>query len=241
MASTMTPTATLADLAANSRHAIRILEQHGLDYCCGGKQPLDAACLARGLKPEAILREIDEAVETGPMAGDWQAAPLDELVGHIIRTHHAYLKLDLPVIGARIAKVVSVHGARDPRRLPRLDSVFTALSTELLIHIEKEEKILFPAIEQYGRAETQNRPVPPVPFGSIAHPIRVMEFEHEGAGDALAEIRTLTQNFTPPDYACSTVRALYEGLKVLERDLHVHIHLENNVLFPRAIALEKKR
>jgi regulator of cell morphogenesis and NO signaling len=108
------------------------------------------------------------------------------------------------------------------------------------MHLRKEEAILFPFIVQYGRAELQNRPTPPVPFGSIANPIAMMEHEHAGAGHALKEIRELTGNFNPPSYACATVRALYNGLLALEKDLHIHIHLENNILFPRAIALEKR-
>ncbi len=236
----MTTTMTLADLAATSISAIRILEQHGLDYCCGGKQALDQACIAKGVKPETILREIEEAKVAGVAGRDWQAAPLDELVKHIVGTHHAYLKLDLPVLGNRLDKVVAVHGARDPEVLPHMREVFAALRAELEMHLHKEEAILFPFIEQYGRAEVQNRPVPPVPFGSIGNPIAMMEREHGDAGDALGELRGLTNDYELPAYACSTVRALYEGLQVLEADLHVHIHLENNILFPRAIALEQR-
>ncbi|MGE5644610.1 MAG: iron-sulfur cluster repair di-iron protein [Acidobacteriota bacterium] len=236
----MTATVTLADLAAKSLAAIRILEQYGLDYCCGGKQPFEEACLAKGLQPAQILREVDDAAVAGAAGRDWQTAPLDELVKHIVETHHAYLKLDLPVLQARIEKVVSVHGARDPQKLPRLAAVFSGLRNELEMHMQKEERILFPFIEQYRIAELQNKPAPPVPFGSIANPIAMMEREHAGAGDALQEIRNLTGDFTPPAYACATVRALYDGLKALEEDLHVHIHLENNILFPRAIAVEKR-
>ena len=236
----MTATLTLADLAATSLNAIRILEQHGLDYCCGGKQPLEQACLAKGLNPAEIIREIEDAGATAAADRDWQTAPLGELAKHIVDTHHAYLKLDLPVLQARIEKVAAVHGARDPQRLPRLAAAFADLRSELEMHLHKEEAILFPFIEEYGRAEMQNRPLPPVPFGSIANPIAMMEREHDGAGDALREIRELTGNFQPPSYACATVRALYDGLQALEKDLHVHIHLENNILFPRAIALEKR-
>ena len=236
----MTAQMTLADLAATSLTAIRILEQHGLDYCCGGKQPFEAACFAKGLTPAAILSEIDEAQAAGAADRDWQTAPLDELVNHIVETHHAYLKMDLPVLQARIEKIVQVHGARDPQNLPRLAVVFAGLRSELEMHLHKEEAILFPCILQYRRAELQNLPMPLAPFGSIANPISMMEHEHAGAGDALEEIRSLTRNFELPSYACSTVRALYEGLKVLEADLHVHIHLENNILFPRAIALENR-
>ena len=118
--------------------------------------------------------------------------------------------------------------------------VFGSLREELQMHMHKEERILFPFIEQYGRAEALGQAMPGVPFGSIANPIAMMEREHVSAGDALGEVRTLTHDYQLPSYACSTVRALYEGLQALEADLHVHIHLENNILFPRAVALEKR-
>jgi regulator of cell morphogenesis and NO signaling len=236
----MTATTTLAELAATSSSAIRVLEQHGLDYCCGGKQPFEQACNARGLNPEDVMREIDQAAGTAAADQDWPTAPLDELAAHILATHHAYLKRELPVLQARLEKVVAVHGPRDPERLPRLATVFGLLRSELEQHLAKEEAILFPFIAQYARAAALGRPMPRVPFGSIANPIAMMEREHAGAGDALAEIRTLTSDFDPPAYACTTVRALYDGLRVLEADLHVHIHLENNILFPRAIALEER-
>src|ERR1051325_5649215 len=156
----MTANMTLAELAATSLNAIRILERHGLDYCCGGKQPFDQACLTKGLEPEAILKKIDAANAVTAIERDWRTAPLDELVKHIIETHHAYLKLDLPVLQARMEKVVAVHGPRDPERLPQLAEVFSGLRAELEMHLYKEEAILFPFIEQYARAELRNRPLP---------------------------------------------------------------------------------
>ena len=172
----MTTTMTLADLAATSLSAIRILEQHGLDYCCGGKQPFEEACLAKGVKPQTIIREIEEAKVASVAGRDWQTAPLDELVKHIVGTHHEYLKLDLPVLGHRLDKVVSVHGARDPEVLPRMAEVFAALRAEMELHMHKEEAILFPFIEQYGRAEVQNRPVPSRSLWNDRQPDR-----HDGA------------------------------------------------------------
>lgn len=236
----MTTTTTLAGVAAISLGAVRTLERHGLDYCCGGKQPFDKACLAKGLEPDSIMEEIKTALKAGATERDWQSAPLDELSRHIISTHHEYLKLELPTLGNRLKKVHSVHGARDPQTLDRMLEVFGALREEMEMHMHKEEVMLFPFIEQYGRAEALGRPLPPVPFGSIANPIGMMEREHVSAGDALAEIRTLTNNYQLPPYACTTVGTLYQGLQALEADLHVHIHLENNILFPRAIALEKR-
>jgi regulator of cell morphogenesis and NO signaling len=161
-------------------------------------------------------------------------------VKHIVGTHHEYLKLELPALGSRMNKVLAVHGPKDPQTISSLAEVFGSLRAEMEMHMHKEESMLFPFIEQYGRAETSGRPLPPVPFGSIANPIGVMEREHESAGGALLEIRELTHGFEYPSYACSTVRALFDGLKALEADLHVHIHLENNILFPRAIALEQR-
>lgn len=234
----MTTTQTLAEVAAESLDAVRTLERHGLDYCCGGKKPFDEACLAKGLNPETVMQEIERVNGTGDPGRDWQTAPLDQLVKHIVATHHEYLKLELPALGKRLDKVHAVHGAKDPETLNRMAEVFGALRAEMELHMHKEEAILFPFIEKYGRAETLGQPVPPVPFGSIANPIAVMESEHASAGDALGELRTLTHNYQLPPYACFTVRTLYAGLQALEADLHVHIHLENNILFPRAIALE---
>jgi len=236
----MTTTKTLADVAAQSLGGVRILERHGLDYCCGGKQPFDEACLAKGLTPESVMQEIEQAQRAGAPERDWQTAPPGDLAKHIVATHHEYLKLELPALGNRMDKVHAVHGARDPETLNRMAEVFGSLREEMELHMHKEEAILFPFIEQYGRAEAQGLPMPPVPFGTIANPIAMMESEHVSAGDALGEIRELTHNYQLPSYACSTVRALYEGLQALEADLHVHIHLENNILFPRAVALEKR-
>jgi regulator of cell morphogenesis and NO signaling len=219
--------------------AQRTFERHGLDYCCGGKQPFDEACLAKGLKPESVMQEVEQTDAAGASGKDWQTAPLGELVKHIVATHHQYLKLELPALGNRLDKVHSVHGARDPETLGRMVGVFASLRAELELHLHKEEAILFPFLEQYGAAEALSQPMPPVPFGTIRAPITMMEREHESAGGALVEIRALTNGYRLPPYACSTVGALYAGLQALEADLHVHIHLENNILFPRAIALEK--
>ncbi len=231
---------TLAEIAATSPAAVRTLERYGLDYCCGGKQPFAEACSGKGLDPETVLKEVGQSL--GIIASDrnWRSAPLDEIVDHIVATHHEYLKLELPALSNRMDKVLAVHGSKDPDTLGRLSAVLGGLRNELEMHLHKEEMMLFPFLRQYGQAEALGRPLPPVPFGSVANPIAVMEREHSGAGDALAEIRELTNGYQYPAYACNTVRALFDGLKAMEADLHVHIHIENNILFPRAIALERR-
>ena len=236
----MTTTVTLADVAAKSLGAVRILEAYGLDYCCGGKRLFDEACLAKDLNPQSISDEIDRSSQSGAQQRDWQSAPLQDLVKHIVTTHHEYLKLELPALAKRLARVYEVHGSRDPKTLGRMVDLLGDLRQELEMHLHKEEVILFPFVEQYGRSAAQGLPIPPVPFGSIATPIVVMEREHGSAGNALVEFRALTHDYQLPSYACTTVKAVYEGLQALEADLHIHIHLENNILFPRAIALEKR-
>jgi regulator of cell morphogenesis and NO signaling len=232
---------TVGEVAASSALALNILDQYGIDYCCGGKRLFEDVCREKGLSPAKVASEIETAaaVQKAP-SRDWNAAPLRELIGYIVSTHHEYLKLELPRIGQRVRKVVEVHGENDPAALHELDNVFDGLWQELDLHMHKEEMMLFPAIERYEAAAKSGAPLPPAPFGSIGNPIGVMEAEHDSAGRALTRIRELPVDFQPPPYACSTYRAMLDGLKALEADLHAHIHLENNILFPRVIAIEKQ-
>jgi len=232
---------TVGEVAASSAVAVNILEQYGIDYCCGGKRLFGDVCREKGLSPARVADEIEAAatVLLAP-AIDWNAATLRELIRHIVSTHHDYLKLELPRIGQRLRTVVEVHGENDSAALHELDDVFDGLLQELTLHMHKEEMMLFPAIERYEAAAKSGLPLPPSPFGSIENPIGVMEAEHDSAGLALTRIRELTVDFQPPPYACSTYRAMLDGLKALEADLHAHIHLENNILFPRVIAIEKQ-
>jgi regulator of cell morphogenesis and NO signaling len=236
---TIQENATVGEFAAVSPAAAGVLEKYGIDYCCGGKRPFADACREKGLSAAAVQEEIAAAVAPAEDAKDWSAAPLRELIGHIVRTHHEFLKLELPRAGQRLRKVVEVHGANDPEALQELLSVYEGLWQELSLHMHKEEVVLFPAIERCEAAIEGGRLLPPTPFGSIANPIRMMEAEHDSAGDALDRIRTLTNGYRPPAYACATYQAMLEGLSAIEADLHVHIHLENNILFPRAIQLER--
>jgi regulator of cell morphogenesis and NO signaling len=232
------PEPTVGEIATKTPAAIPVLEKYGIDYCCGGGRPLGEACRELGVSASALLEELSRKTsESAPEDRDWSCESLSALIEHIVSTHHAYLKSELPLLAARLDKVLEAHHQNHGPMLAALESKFTVMSGELQMHLRKEEMILFPAIEELEAAAREHRPARPAPFGSIANPIRMMITEHQDAGEALAELRRLTQNYTPPEDACATFRALYQGLAHLESDLHRHIHLENNVLFPGALKL----
>ncbi|MCC6793657.1 MAG: iron-sulfur cluster repair di-iron protein [Candidatus Hydrogenedentes bacterium] len=235
---TITAEMTVGELVRERPGRSRIFEELGIDYCCGGKKPLSDACAKKGHNIEAVLEAIVEADLAGSVAvaEDYAEMPLDELADHIVATHHAFLVRELPRMQQMAAKVSKVHGDKD-ERLGELASVVNALADELASHMMKEERILFPVIRQLEQSDS----LPTMPFGTIANPIRAMEAEHDTAGNALADMHRLTDAYTPPGWACNTYRALLDGLHELELDLHQHIHKENNILFPRALAVERSR
>jgi regulator of cell morphogenesis and NO signaling len=225
---------TVGELAVENPSTARVFEKYGIDYCCGGKQSLETACNQRGIAREALLKELNQpAAKPQPEERDWKTAPLCDLIGHIVTRHHAYLKSELPRIAELSTKVLHAHGEREPR-LAEVNEVFEILKEELDAHLMKEEMILFPAITKLEAGSKSGAPC------SIEHPIARMEYEHESAGRALAQMRHLTLDYYIPDEACNTYRALFAALIELEADLHQHIHLENNILFPRAGALQKQ-
>jgi regulator of cell morphogenesis and NO signaling len=230
---TVTATETVGEIVAANPSSARLFERYGIDYCCGGNRPLAEACSEKGLSLEEFSRELTAADAPGTER-DWRAAPLAELIGHIVGKHHNYLRSELPEIERKIEKVLAAHGERHGGTLAALREVFRGLKAELSEHMMKEERILFPMIRNM---EITARLA--MPAGAIQHPIRVMEHEHASAGQALAEMRRLTKDFSPPDDACNTFRVLYRQIEELESDLHTHIHLENNILFPRAAELEQ--
>ena len=229
---------TIGQIAAAQPWAVRVFEKYQIDFCCGGARPLGEVCRERGLSAETVLAEVKDSAPRDGAGRDWASASLAELMGHVVATHHEYLRRELPLIEPRLEKVVGKHGPNYPTMLPALREVFFGLRDEIMAHLMKEERILFPAIEELESAREEGRTPFPPPFGTVNNPIRMMIFEHDNAGEALAEMRRLTQGYTPPPDACTTFRALYHELEQLEGDLHVHIHLENNILFPRAARLE---
>ncbi len=213
----------------------RVFERHGIDYCCGGNKSLESACAAKGIDPRGILAELEaDAADAAENAADWNAEPIGALIDHILEAHHARLREELPRLGAMAQKVAKVHGEHHPEMV-EVAGVFEQLDGELMQHMFKEERILFPAIRALETGSGERFP------GSITGPMGVMEHEHDVAGQLLERMSSLTGTYTPPADACNTFRALLSGLRELEVDLHEHIHEENNVLFPRALALERAR
>jgi len=231
------PTAktTVGQLVAQRPSLSRLFEQLGIDYCCGGRKPLSQACRERGLDPETVLALLDASINGTDRTDerDPGAMSLTDLADHIVETHHAYLQHELPRLRHMALRVANAHGERLPWTI-ELAQVVDGFVRELQSHMMKEEQILFPMVRQIDEADG------PLEFhcGSLSNPIRVMEAEHQEAGDALATMRTLTSGYTPPADACNTFRALLDGLKQLEADMHQHVHKENNILFPRAMERE---
>ena len=225
---------SVGDLVAERPLRARVFESVGIDFCCGGKVPLAALCQARGLNLDRVLAELRAAVTPAAEQTNWAEASLTALVGHIQARYHEPLRVELPRISAMLAKVVSRHGDHLPGTLLPLQQTYETLQEELLDHMTKEDRILFPAI-----VALENGDPLPMPDASawISQPIGVMEAEHAAAGAALARIREVTDGFVPPDWACPTFRGLYHALAQLETDMHVHVFLENHVLFPRSAQL----
>ena len=230
-------TDTVGSLVAKQPGLSRVFEQAGIDYCCGGKIPLDQACRKKGIDPQQLLARLEKAAATtGPADVDAATMSLTGLADHIETSHHAFLRTELPRLDVMTQKVATVHGAHDVR-LAQIRDTYAGLAAEMTRHMMKEEQILFPMIRQLAASPT----VPAFHCGSLANPIRQMEMEHDQAGLALAKMRQLSDGFTPPDWACNTYRAMLDALAHLEHDLHQHVHKENNILFPRAVALESER
>lgn len=228
--------ATVGQCVADHPNTSRVFEALRIDYCCGGGKPLGQACAERQLDPQDVLEKLAQAVDEPNSAPsrDWTAASLAELCDHIEQTHHEYLKHELPRLQQLIVKLVQAHGRNHPE-LAEVQRAFADLQGELAPHMFKEEHILFPAIRHLEQSETP----PSFPFGAIANPIRMMELEHDHAGDALARMRSATADYAVPPDACNTYRAMLDGIARLERDMHEHVHKENHILFPRAIEREQ--
>ncbi len=232
-------TKTVKEYALEMPGATRIFEKLGIDYCCGGGKSLSDACAKAGVAVDEVLgslKGIKNSDETSGSEG-WQTASLAELIAHIVEKHHTFTRQELARLDALLAKVCSVHG-QNHSELFRIQKQFQELSRDLEPHMLKEERVLFPYIIQMEEAAKNNRTLPAPPFGTVRNPVRVMMAEHDAAGDILRQMRELSSDYTVPEDACISYQTLYDALKALEADLHQHIHLENNILFPRAAEME---
>jgi len=239
----MSPTTekTVREMALEIPAATAVFEKLGIDYCCGGGQTLAQACQAANVSISQVaeaLAAASRAESATAEARDWQIEPLAELLAHIQSTHHVYTREAIGRLGPLFDKVCPVHGENHPELL-RLREIFGGLAGELTTHMMKEEIVLFPHVLRMEEAVVAKEPVLPSPFGSVRNPVAMMMAEHDGAGNALRNMRRMSNGYTAPSDACVSFQTLYKALAALEADLHRHIHLENNVLFPRAIEMER--
>ena len=236
---TATATKTVRDLVLENPNATRVFEKLGIDYCCGGMKSLEEACGEKKLSLNAVLKSLEEAAHSpAEPKREWKPAPLADLIAQIVDKHHKFTREEIIRLNALLEKVCGVHGKNHPELLTIRES-FRGLAQELSTHLMKEEMILFPYILRMEEAVLQREPILPGPFGKVENPVRTMMQEHDSAGNALKAMREASANYAPPSDACVSFRTLYQAMEAFEADLHQHIHLENNVLFPRAIALEE--
>jgi regulator of cell morphogenesis and NO signaling len=226
------------EVAIELPQATRLFEKLKIDYCCGGSTPLAEACASAGVEVDNVIEMLTEATPSTATTLDFQTASLPELIEHILNTHHVFTKSEMNRLQALVDKVLNAHGGNHPE-LVHLGELWLQLCADLRPHMFKEEQVLFPYITTMTKAADNARPCPFSPFGTVRNPVRMMMMEHDNVGEILRDMRALTSDYqTPPD-ACMSYQTLYGALENLEKDLHQHIHLENNILFPKALALEE--
>ncbi|HKO97350.1 MAG TPA: iron-sulfur cluster repair di-iron protein [Pyrinomonadaceae bacterium] len=232
-------TKTVRELAVEIPGATRVFERLGIDYCCGGNRTLADACETAGTPLEDVQRSLEQTITSDPelQEENFQTITLEELINHIVGKHHCFTRLEIFRLNALLEKVCTVHGDNHPE-LFKINMLFRELGADLEAHMSKEERVLFPYVVKIEAAARQNLLLSRAPFGTVANPVRMMMMEHDRAGELLKEIRTLSANYTPPADGCISYETLYQALDALEKDLHQHIHLENNILFPRAVEME---
>ena len=235
---TPTPDMTIRDIVAGDFRAAAVFQRHSIDFCCRGSRSVEEACRSGGMSAEDILYEVAEATASSPAGvprfNSWDVRLL---VGFIVGNHHAFVRRALPTLLAHTKKVAAVHGDHHPE-LREVATLFERVADEMTSHMGKEEQILFPYMVALAGAAAESAVAPSAPFGTVKNPIRMMEAEHESAGDAMARIRELTSGYAVPADACTTYRVCLQELEEFERDLHEHVHLENNILFPKATRIE---
>jgi regulator of cell morphogenesis and NO signaling len=215
-----------------------VFQRHGLDFCCNGCRTIEQGCRDAGADESTLLSELDALLSApagvAPQYTSWEPAAL---VSYIVANHHAYVRQAMAPLVTHTRKIAEVHGERHTE-LVHIARLFERVATEMSEHMEKEEQIFFPFIVTLADAAKRGEPFSRPPFGTVENPIRMMENEHRFVGDAMAEIRALTDGYRLPDEACTTYKVCFQELEAFEADLHAHVHLENNILFPKAVAIE---
>ena len=234
-----TPEETIGEMVTRDYRKAQAFKKLGIDFCCGGKKTLSEVSRSKGISLEVIQSELEAVKRNDHNQGlnfdNWE---LDFLTDYIINTHHSYCRDSIPFIMEIANKVARVHGGSHPE-LVKVAEVFARIAQDLVLHMSKEERVLFPFIKQLVTAKNTGSELSSNPLGGVLSPIRVMEMEHEQAGEDLTAIRELTSGYTLPAGACNSYTILFKKLEEFENDLYDHVHLENNILFPKAINLEK--
>jgi regulator of cell morphogenesis and NO signaling len=228
------------DLALEMPGATRLFEKLGIDYCCGGQRSLSDACVAAGLSFEDVQKSLEliPASDGESEEPNLLEATLEQVINHIVEKHHSFTRLEITRLNALVEKVCMAHGDRHPELL-QIRLLFRELGAELETHMMKEERILFPYVIGMEAAANQGLLLFRPPFGTVANPVRMMMLEHDRAGEILKQLRGLSSNYVAPADGCLSYQTLFASLETLEKDLHQHIHLENNILFPKALEMEQ--
>lgn len=231
-------TRMVGEIALEQPMSIPVFEQYGIEYCCGGRIQLAEACALKDIAVEKVVAALRAAsCKSVVKARDWSKETLADLTDHIVAKHHTYCKSELVLMSGLAIKVARRHGGRDPE-LSIIQAKFAQLAEKLTEHLANEEVVVFPLIVKLERDKTAGCAATCESHAIVNEPLTLLMQDHDDAGALMAEIRSLSRNYAPPGYACATLRAFYEGLKEFEQDLHQHVHLENNILFPRAMKLE---
>jgi regulator of cell morphogenesis and NO signaling len=231
---------TVGELAAKDYKKVEVFKKYGVDFCCGGKKTLSKVCKDKGINQEQLEKELYLAeISTKLPSQDYNTWNLDFLADYIVQTHHKYVIKAMPLIFEYSQRVAKVHGAEHPETIEAA-AIFVKIMDELNRHMMKEENVLFPYIKHLSKQNKSEKINSQPPFGTVKNPINMMEHEHDIVGEMMGNIRKVTNNYTLPDDACNSYRYAYAKLQEFEEDLHQHIHLENNILFPKAIGLEKE-
>jgi regulator of cell morphogenesis and NO signaling len=216
-----------------------VFERAGIDFCCKGNRTIESACEQKHVPADELISQLQQAVNTtGDSKVDYASWPLDQLALHIENKHHRYVTVQIPVIQAFLDKIVRVHGGHHPE-LAQIKENFDECAGELAMHMKKEELMLFPFIGKMVREKQAGSKSVKAPFGTVENPIRMMMHEHDSEGERFRRIKELSNQYTPPADGCATYKAAFATLQAFEEDLHLHIHLENNILFPRSIELQQ--